>query len=367
MFAPGLQAMKQQPSRRSAGIKQIADRLGISIGTVDRALHNREDVSAKTRDRVLAMARKLNYTPNVAARNLKLNRHFRIGVFLPEQISSFFDPVRAGIRAAAESGVSVNVEVLFHSYPRLREGDVKAMEDHDWKQFDGIIVAPGNPAKLALICQTAEQENKPIVFVATDAGRAHRLSSIAVESLVSGGIAAELLGQIIPAARTVAVMTGDLQIQDHADKLRGFAATLATLAPHLNMAPAIEQHESPRYAHKSTLKLLRQQPNLGGIYINTANSLPVIAALSESGRLGKVKVIATDLFPEIAQLIESGQVFATLHQRPFTQGRMAFEVLSRYLVQGATPNRSIRLAPHVVLRSNLPLFIDAFSPERQNA
>ncbi len=60
-----------------AGIKELADALGISIGTVDRALHGRNGVSPKTRDRVLKMARKLNYTPNLAARNLKLNRHVR--------------------------------------------------------------------------------------------------------------------------------------------------------------------------------------------------------------------------------------------------------------------------------------------------
>ena len=80
-----------------AGIKELADALGISIGTVDRALHGRNGVSPKTRDRVLKMARKLNYTPNLAARNLKLNRHVRIGAFLPEQIASFFDPLKAGI------------------------------------------------------------------------------------------------------------------------------------------------------------------------------------------------------------------------------------------------------------------------------
>lgn len=359
--------MKLQKSSGRAGIREIANALGISIGTVDRALHGREGVSAQTCERVLKMARKLNYSPNIAARNLKLNRRFHIGVFLPEQIASFFDQVRAGIRASLESGMAANVEAVFHSYPRLRDGDIEAMEAAKWRQFDGLLLAPGNPAKVSSICRIAEEDGKPIVFVATDAPRMQRLSSVAVESTVSGGIAAELLGQLIPASHEVIAITGDLKVQDHADKLRGFAASLATLAPHLIMLPAIESHESVRDAHRATLRTLKDHPNLRGIYINTANSLPVIAALEESGKAGKVKVIATDFFPEMAQFIESGLVFASLHQRPFTQGKVAFEVLSRFLVSGSAPRPSIRLAPHVVLRSNLALFLDAYSPEIQEA
>jgi LacI family transcriptional regulator len=67
-------------------------------------------------------------------------------------------------------------------------------------------------------------------------------------------------------------------------------------------------------------------------------------------------VVATDLFPEMIPLIESGMVFATLHQRPFTQGKMAFEALSRYLIHGSRPRPVTKLPPHIVLRSNLSLF-----------
>jgi DNA-binding LacI/PurR family transcriptional regulator len=53
-------------------IKDIAQALGISIGTVDRALHGRSDVSPKTRARVLKKAEQIGYRPNIAARSLKL-------------------------------------------------------------------------------------------------------------------------------------------------------------------------------------------------------------------------------------------------------------------------------------------------------
>lgn len=350
-------AMREATRNGPAGIRQIADALGISIGTVDRALHGRPGVSPRTRERVLKTAQRLNYTPNLAARTLKLNRQIRIGVFLPQQIAIFYDELREGIRAAAAHAAhGATADLAFHAYPRLGEGDVELLESVRWRQFDGILLAPGNPARMAEFAREAEAENKALVYVTTDAPRTHRISSIAIEGAVSGGIAAELLGQIIREPVPVAAITGDLRIQDHAEKLRGFAASLATLSPHLRLLSAIESHESPEDAYAATLQLLNAHPELGGIYISTANSLPVMRAIEKSGRHGKIRVIATDLFPEIVSAIEAGSVFASLYQRPFTQGRMAFELLNRYLITGAQPERVIRLNPHIVLRSNLSLF-----------
>jgi len=343
---------------KSAGIKEIARALGISIGTVDRALHARPGVSPSTRDRVLKMSEKLNYRPNVAARNLKLNRRLRVGVFLPEQIALFFDRIRDGIRAGRDTGAAIGVDVVFHTYPRLGEGELEAIQTADWQSFDGILMAPGNPGQLAPILRKIEAQRIPVIFVSTDAARLPRLASITSDETVSGGIAADLLGRVIAAPAPVATITGDLRIQGHAEKLRGFAASLATLSPHLSLLPAIESHESPADAYRATLQLLKRHPGLGGLYISTANSLPVLRAMHEAGSLGKVQIVTTDLFPELLPYIEDGKVLASLYQRPFAQGKTAFEMLARYLTAQVVPKQVTRLTPHIVLRSNLTMFID---------
>src|SRR3984885_1568331 len=124
---------------KTAGIKDIAKALGISIGTVDRALHERSGVSLKTKARVLQMAEQLGYKPNLAAQALKLNRRIEIAVVLPKQISHFFDPLRAGIRSAAEATVGLHVNLNFHEYPRLGQGDVELLEGRLKEKCDGII------------------------------------------------------------------------------------------------------------------------------------------------------------------------------------------------------------------------------------
>jgi LacI family transcriptional regulator len=360
--------MKKEGDSSPVGIKEIAKLLGISIGTVDRALHARTGISAKTRAKVLKKAEELNYRPNIAARSLKLNRRLRIAVHLPHQITSFFDPLRDGIRTAATNAGS-NLEIEFRTYPYIGKGDVELLETDIGRGYDGVIVTPGNPARFDPVIRRLVAQGTPVICVASDAPRSGRLASVAVDAGISGGIAAELFSRTLQKPGSVAIITGDLSTLDHAEKLKGFAATLATMAPHLSLLPAIETHDRPKDAARATVALLAHKPRPAGIYINTANSLPVLCALEDRNALGQIQVIATDLFPELVSFLESGKILATLYQRPFNQGKAALEALTRYLLDGIVPENATRFAPHIILRSNLPLFADrlAFGQEANDS
>ncbi|HEY9249719.1 MAG TPA: LacI family DNA-binding transcriptional regulator [Rariglobus sp.] len=75
---------KSSPAARPPGIKQVAAALGVSVGTVSRALNNRYGVDPATRERVLEEARRLGYVPDSAARRLKSHPLLRVMlVFAP--------------------------------------------------------------------------------------------------------------------------------------------------------------------------------------------------------------------------------------------------------------------------------------------
>jgi LacI family transcriptional regulator len=343
---------------KAAGIRDIAEALGTSIGTVDRALHGRSGVSAKTKARVLRMAEQLGYRPNIAARSLKLNRNLRIAAVLPREIAAFFDPLRAGIRAAAEEAVGMQITLDFHEYPHLGSGDAAALESAAAKRYDGILFTPGRPRELAPTIRRIVGQGTAMLCVASDAPDSGRIASVAVDAYTSGALAAELLSHKLQTPSRVATITGELATFDHAEKLRGFAATLALLAPHLTLLPVVESHESPEDAYRQTVALLKSKARPDALYISTANSLPVLRALEEQKLLGRVPVIATDLFHELVPLLESGKVLATLYQRPFAQGKIAFETLLGHLMEKGRNVKTHRLAPHIILRSNLSLFVN---------
>ena len=78
-------------------IKDLASLLGVHHSTVSRALRDHPDVSKDTKKRVIKLAKKINYSPNIFARNLKTNSNLAIGVIVPEIKHYFFSSVISGI------------------------------------------------------------------------------------------------------------------------------------------------------------------------------------------------------------------------------------------------------------------------------
>jgi LacI family transcriptional regulator len=344
-------------TRGTVGIKEIAKALGVSTGTVDRALHGRPGINPMTHQRVLKMAETMGYRPNLAARFLKSKKQLVFSVNLPNQIDSFFDAVRDGVRQAA-APFDTNVRLQFRSYHRLGERDAKVFEQALSEGVGGIIIAPGHPAEMKPLIRKAAQQNIPVVCVATDAPGTERLTAVSADPYTSGAVAAELLCRFRTVPESFAVCTGFLDTVDHAEKLRGFQAVVERYCPGAPPIKVVEAHDNEREAFIRTKELLSKHPELTGIYVSTANSIPVLQAIEKAGRFGKITIVTTDLFPELTALIRSGAVAATMYQRPLSQGRIAFEALYRFVVEGKCPPGSLKLAPHVVMNSNLDLVLE---------
>ena len=349
---------------RAVGIKDIAKALGISIGTVDRAIHSRGGINAITKERVLKMAKTLDYKPNLAARYLKAPRQVRVSVNLPARIASFFDAVRAGIRDAA-SPFHAGVDLQFRTHPALGEGDEELFREALDDGSKGIIIAPGHPAQLKVWIRRAAQRRIPVVCVATDAPGTERLTAVSAEPFISGAIVGELLDRIVRESGTVGVFTGDLSTIDHSEKVRGLKHSLGSLNGSLTVSGVIETHDDETTAYQQTRKLVSHDRALRAIYVSTANSIAVIRALEELDPERRIALVTTDLFPQLVPFLKSGRILATIYQRPESQGRMAFEALYKFLVEGKCPPHRIKLNPHIVMRSNLELFLDRVSVASQ--
>lgn len=82
-------------------LADIARELGVSKMTVSRAINNHPTINAETRERVLAVARRLKYQPNQHARALATSRSYLIGVVVPDLMHSYFAEILRGVEAVA--------------------------------------------------------------------------------------------------------------------------------------------------------------------------------------------------------------------------------------------------------------------------
>ncbi len=302
---------KAQNAPKLVGIKEIAQALGVSIGTVDRALHSRPGINPMTRAKVLKMAQTMGYQPNLAARFLRSRRQLRVSVLLPLEIASFFDPLRDGIREmAAPFGPAIRID--FQSYPSLGSGDAALFEEALKESPQGMIIAPGEPASMRPLIRKAARRNVPVVCVTTDAPGTERLAAVTACSYTNGAIVGELLCRFIRDSGKLAIVTGSLATEDHADKVEGFRSSIVRLGVPLQISSIIEAHDDERLAYSGTRDAIDSHPDLRGVYVSTANSLPVLQAIEDAGLSGGIPVITTDFFPALVPLIRSGRVLATI-------------------------------------------------------
>ena len=104
---------------------QLARICGVSQGTVDRALHNRQGINPETRKQILAVAREYDYVPNT--RNSGLENSMLIGVVLFDIYNEFFAKLAMSlVNAARKVGYSGKLSALFEKADRSdRKPDVR--------------------------------------------------------------------------------------------------------------------------------------------------------------------------------------------------------------------------------------------------
>jgi LacI family transcriptional regulator len=154
-------------STKTANLKEVAQMAGVSKMTVSRALRpgdSRDRMSAETRERVLQAVKELNYSPNAAARALRLGRSNVIGFYAGHGFVNVRHPFFAEVVSGLQDGCEESgQDLLLH---RLKRG--KALDlysEYADGRIDGLVVTmpPGDP-----LLETIIRSNLPAVAVADE-------------------------------------------------------------------------------------------------------------------------------------------------------------------------------------------------------
>ena len=97
-------------------IKDIAEKAGVSRGTVDRVLHGRGRVSKETEERIRSIAEELEYSPSEAGMALAAHKKkIRLGfIYVEGEMAPFYRPVEAAAREKARELEQYGAEVVFY-------------------------------------------------------------------------------------------------------------------------------------------------------------------------------------------------------------------------------------------------------------
>ena len=123
-------------------LKDLAKECGVSVATVSKALNDQPDIAAATRERIRAAARRMGYLPNAAARALKTNRTYNLGVL-------FVDERQSGLTheyfSAVLDSFKVQVEKLGYDITFVNRNlggrTMTYLEHCHYRGVDGAVIA----------------------------------------------------------------------------------------------------------------------------------------------------------------------------------------------------------------------------------
>ena len=191
-------------------LKDLADRLGVSIATVSRALRNSHEVSEEMKDRVQSLARSLNYRPNPFAQSLRKEAPRIIGVVVPDLVTHYYAAVLDGIEDyARQQGYSVFSSNSHESF-KLEE---KAIDNFVSLHVEGIIACLAQDTVDYSHFEEIHKMGIPLVFFARTC-----LPELFSQVVADGDIAAQKATQhlIDTGSRRIAFLGGP----NHLDMVR---------------------------------------------------------------------------------------------------------------------------------------------------
>ena len=141
-------------------MKDIAQDLGISIGTVSKVLRDHPDIGPETRERVRKRMRELNYHPNLAARALVTGRTHTIGLVVPDLVHPFFGEVAGGLsKLLRKKGYSL----IIASSDEDLELENRAIDQLLARRVDALILASSH--RDSGFFHNIEKQKTPCVWI----------------------------------------------------------------------------------------------------------------------------------------------------------------------------------------------------------
>lgn len=336
---------------RRVTVKDLANELGVSLSTINKALTGKPGVSEETRRHIMDTADRMGYQVNRVAQSLARNP-IKIGIIMPEAWPEYYGSLKCGIDQELENLRDYNILGKYYMVPGLHSGleTVEAINRCIIDGINAVIICPVYDSNYLEQIENLYENGIPVIALGADLFDAKRLCCIRVNAQMSGKLAAEYMRWIIGEGKFVAVFIGNKDFCDHKEKVDGFVEEARNNS--LKIAGVFETHDEPEVAYYLAGKLIKERQDLGGIYIATGNSIAVCKYIVENN-IKNMRIIGTDIFKDIIKFVKDGVMQGVIFQDPVTQGRTAVKVIYDKLVKNISVEDSIFITPQIVLRNNI--------------
>ena len=362
--------------KNAVRIKDIAAKANVSVGTVDRVLHNRGRVSAEVQRKVLRMMEELAYEPNLIARTLGSNRTYELAALQPDHtLDPYWQDPWEGVEKAARELQPYGINLTIYPYDMTRVASfLEQAALATQARPDGILIAPLFYREALAFFEQWQQLAIPYVLFNTCIAEVAALSYVGQDSYQSGFLAGKLvqLGQAQPGTYLVAHIAEDIANSAHiTQKERGFRDYFAQLAPpqadagpapnhgrspYLVLSVELPDPAEPSFARQLARLLDDEARQLRGIFVSTSKAYE-IAPYLQAYRREDVRLVGYDLLPRNIHYLNEGVIDFLINQNPKEQGYWGIHALADRLTfkKEVAPLKYLPL--DIIARENLRYYV----------
>ncbi len=326
-------------------LKTIATNLGVSVSTVSKALHNSDEISPETKQRIMEYVNEVGFRPNNLAVSLQRQRTMTIGVIVPELVHHFFSRVISGAENyASHAGYKLLITMSNDEWEKERQMTEMLTNGY----VDGLLVSVAKQSfekRNFNHFSTLIDRRFPVVFF-DRAPNGLSASKVTINDVEGGYKATKHL--VDQGAKHIAILTTPPHISVGADREKGYKKALleAGYEPDSNLIFHIDER-APIKAQIAKLFTLNPLPD-AVFAVNEKYAALTLKLAAQSGlRVPEDLMVIgfTDGFISKS----TTPSLSTIAQHGFEMGEKAMEIL----LEKIEDKSSINTPKSIIIPTNL--------------
>lgn len=352
------------PDKKNIRIVDIAKLAGVSVGTVDRVLHNRGRVSEEKRVKIEKVLKEINYEPNLVARLLASKHKYLLAVIIPSFTEGdYWCSVSGGINKAVNElkKFGISVEYLLFDQAR-KESFTQISTTLNNQNYDGVLIATLFGDYVTELSRILNEKETPYVYIDSNIPQQKNLAYFGADSFISGSIAAKLmLGETgknpdIIIAQIINNKEISTQMQNRELGFRDYLAKN-------NFKGKIHRIDMRPDDYIKSLEIIdniiiNSKSVAGGIVFNSRiyEFVNILGQLNINELHQKIKLIGYDTIPSNVEMMKQDKISFLIGQHSEAQGYEGIRCLSNYLLFSQTANKMNLMPIDILIKENIDYY-----------
>lgn len=330
--------------------QMIADLAGVSRGTVDRALHNRGQVSPEVKDRILRIAEELNYRPNkIASALVKSRRKFLVKLIIHNLSSNYWNELKSYFLYFSKEYIDFGIRLEIFSLKTDEPQEmIEAIDECIDSKPDYIIIAPFNLEEVRNKIKKIINKKIPLLTIDTVIENNPSPCHIGTDPSQDGRVMAGIFNLVYKRENPRVLIL--FRYQHHRSsyyRSKFFIKELEDLDQNFLVVEEAPITGLPQSSYYKTRKLLEKHKDLDAIYVASGNTEGVCNAVIDSKLHKNIRLFAYDITGKLRHYLDENIVTATLCGSNKIIAEKAMETVANELIQGIKPNSDI-ITPNII-------------------